>query len=827
MADAGCAYCEAQGAKLKCIACRRRVYCDKRCQKKDWKSGHREECQKIQEEAVAPGQEDDDDDDDDDADAYYDAASGGEAEDTEQVAEEGEVGVRGEEEGGKEDEEETHLCPLCLENKDDLGFNSHPSTTITDHTCGMCLVCGQKTCGPCVYIVERKMRLHFARFGPNCPTCRASLMVSDEENFLRLWTLVHDKPPGRHTPEALYRLGYRYGLGKGVPQSHPDAWAWFARAAEHQHPGGQTELGTMYDAGQYTGEKTLPSNFSETCFRQAAEQGYSAAQCKLGLLYFSKRLYAKATKWLQLSAEQGSHLAQKELATMQQSAIDIVGACHTECLIPTPPLGACVTIILLTSAASKKYNGRRGKVMVPPRGTLVKNERAVVLLEGEEAIISFKLMNIKVDDTDIAEPLTTCHGPSCQKKGTQLCKRCKAVKYCSAECQIKDWKRTPDGHKSQCRTETGGQRADSDQAWAGGGSSVPDAEVCTCYICLESDDDLIPLGCACRGSAGKAHLACIIEAHAAKQGKDDEKFSKISHWEKCLICKHSYTGKMHTGVTKDAVRRYAHVPDFMSTHLAARHADAINAEGRYAEAEAIYRKCIALNFQMHQHRTYQNAVIVHNLGLNLRCQNKLKESIALLRENLENWIKLEGRKAKDTLVGQHELACSLKMDFQYAEAEHLYRKTLATMKRVFPKNDQYYIITLSGLAALLCDGLKKPAEAEGLFRQILTITNRVYGPEHPTTLVDLNNLGTALYAQGKWEEAFAVGRDCLKKKQRSQGPAHPDTLTSLFRLSHQLRNQRRVAEGKAALQDVLAACGGGADAREAKANIQKHLRLYY
>lgn len=484
----------------------------------------------------------------------------------------------------------------------------------------------------------------------------------------------------------------------------------------------------MYEAGQYTGKKILPSNFSETCFRKAAEQGYSAAQCWLGLLYFSKRLYAKATKWLQVSAEQGSQRAQKELAVMQHSTLGAVKTCHTECFIPTPPLGASVTIVLLTSAVSKKYNDRRGKVMVPPRGTMVKNERAVVLLKGEKVPISFKLMNIKVDDTDIAVPLTTCHGPSCQKKGTQLCKRCKAVKYCSAECQIKDWKQTPDGHKSQCRKGTAGRGTDRGQAWAGGGSSVPDAEDCTCYICLESDGDLIPLGCACRGSAGKAHLACIIEAHDAKEGKDFEKFSKISHWETCLICKHSYTGKMHTGVTKDAVRRYQHIPDFLSTHLTARHADAINAEGRHTEAEAIYRKCITLNTHLHMHYTYENLAIVHNLGMNLRCQNKLKESIALLRENLKNWIKLEGHEGKETLVGQHELACSLKEDFQYAEAEHWYRKTLATMRRVFPKNDhQYYIITLSGLAALLCDGLKKPAEAEALFRQILTITNRVFG----------------------------------------------------------------------------------------------------
>jgi hypothetical protein len=49
---------------------------------------------------------------------------------------------------------------------------------------------------------------------------------------------------------------------------------------------------------------------------------------------------------------------------------------------------------------------------------------------------------------------------------------------------------------------------------------------------LDADDALIPLGCACRGAGGKAHLACIIEAHAAKEGDRTE----MAHWIECLIC---------------------------------------------------------------------------------------------------------------------------------------------------------------------------------------------------------------------------------------------------------------------------------------------------
>ena len=43
-----CAYCKRPGAHLKCEGCRQRSYCDRKCQKKDWKQEHRGQCVKLQ-----------------------------------------------------------------------------------------------------------------------------------------------------------------------------------------------------------------------------------------------------------------------------------------------------------------------------------------------------------------------------------------------------------------------------------------------------------------------------------------------------------------------------------------------------------------------------------------------------------------------------------------------------------------------------------------------------------------------------------------------------------------------------------------------------------
>ena len=54
-----------------------------------------------------------------------------------------------------------------------------------------------------------------------------------------------------------------------------------------------------------------------------------------------------------------------------------------------------------------------------------------------------------------------------------------------------------------------------------------------CFICLEGGGDLLCTGCACRGSAGRAHVRCLIAA------TDGDKFER---WYECLTCKQYFTG---------------------------------------------------------------------------------------------------------------------------------------------------------------------------------------------------------------------------------------------------------------------------------------------
>eukprot|EP00729_Bicosta_minor_P033117 gene33117-biopygen30718 len=242
-----CAYCKRPGAVLKCEGCRQRSYCDRKCQKKDWKQEHRGQCVKLQQVFVPPPP------------GWRGAA-----------AEAGGCGG-----GGKaaaaavdidDDDEIENPCPICLDNEDDA--------TVDGKSAGMCYACGQSYCGAC-NTADRVGR------SPNCPTCRAPINVSDKEKFKRCWKLVHDRSAGRHTPAAQCTLGLMYNTGEGVEQDHVEAAKWYRKSAEAGFADAQCNLSAVYLGG-----KGVEQNFAKGVkwLQLAAVQGHTNALTALDLL---------------------------------------------------------------------------------------------------------------------------------------------------------------------------------------------------------------------------------------------------------------------------------------------------------------------------------------------------------------------------------------------------------------------------------------------------------------------------------------------------------------------------------------------------------------
>jgi tetratricopeptide (TPR) repeat protein len=74
-------------------------------------------------------------------------------------------------------------------------------------------------------------------------------------------------------------------------------------------------------------------------------------------------------------------------------------------------------------------------------------------------------------------------------------------------------------------------------------------------------------------------------------------------------------------------------------------------------------------------------------------------------------------------------------------------------------------------------------EAEPLYLRALAAQERVLGKEHPSTLLNVNNLAELYRDQGRYAEAAPLYLRALEARARVLGKEHPDTLLSLNNLA--------------------------------------------
>ena len=142
--------------------------------------------------------------------------------------------------------------------------------------------------------------------------------------------------------------------------------------------------------------------------------------------------------------------------------------------------------------------------------------------------------------------------------GGKKCGRC-STRYCGPECQVQHWKEG--GHDKLCKIIKKAGGAEQYHADKKCKEAVAVAvETCaddtkgqTCYICTQAvhwktKEGLVRM-CACRGTAGFAHVSCLAEQ--AKILIEEVEENNLAHkvmnerwqrWSSCSLCKQQYHG---------------------------------------------------------------------------------------------------------------------------------------------------------------------------------------------------------------------------------------------------------------------------------------------
>jgi CHAT domain-containing protein/tetratricopeptide (TPR) repeat protein len=119
---------------------------------------------------------------------------------------------------------------------------------------------------------------------------------------------------------------------------------------------------------------------------------------------------------------------------------------------------------------------------------------------------------------------------------------------------------------------------------------------------------------------------------------------------------------------------------------------------------------------------------------------------------------------------------------RFAEAIPPNARVLAIFTQVLGPEHPYTIVALNDLASMYSE-LGDHGSAEPLLRHALAVRERILGPEHPHTALSLSNLALLYWNMGANEKAEPLYRRALTIREKVLGPEHPDTALAISSLA--------------------------------------------
>ena len=144
----------------------------------------------------------------------------------------------------------------------------------------------------------------------------------------------------------------------------------------------------------------------------------------------------------------------------------------------------------------------------------------------------------------------------------------------------------------------------------------------------------------------------------------------------------------------------------------------------------------------------------------------------------------------DALDEAFEQGAALYEAGRYEEAVPFWRKALELGERVFGADHPTTAIFINNLA-LLYHAQGRYEAAGPFYKRALAVSETALGPDHPLVATSLNNLAGLYDNQGRYEAAEPLYKRALTISERALGPDHPSVATSLNNLAGLHRAQGR------------------------------------
>ena len=332
------------------------------------------------------------------------------------------------------------------------------------------------------------------------------------------------------------------------------------------------------------------------------------------------------------------------------------------------------------------------------------------------------------------------------------CGRC-STRYCGAACQEQHWREG--GHDKLCKKikkAGGAEQYNANMKYVEAVAVA--AEACaddtkgqTCFICTQAihwkTKEGLVRGCSCRGTAGFAHVSCLVEQAKILFAEAEEnnlgpkvKHERFKRWEKCSLCEQEYHGVVRCALGWACWKTYVGRPE---TDPARRQAMSALGNGLYASghyADALSMQEAELSRMRRLGLLEQHLLIAQgNLAITYQMLGRFEEANRIKRDVYSGFLKLKGEEDHYTIRAANNYAWGLYELERFEEVKSLLRKAIPAARRVFGESHNITLrMRWSYARALYHDDdatLDDVREAVTTLEDTARIARRVFGGAHP------------------------------------------------------------------------------------------------
>jgi hypothetical protein len=272
----------------------------------------------------------------------------------------------------------------------------------------------------------------------------------------------------------------------------------------------------------------------------------------------------------------------------------------------------------------------------------------------------------------------------------------------------------------------------------------------TCYICTQAlhwkTKEGLVRGCACRGTAGFAHVSCLAEqakilfAEAEENNLSDKAFDeRWARWVGCSLCEQDYHGVVACALGWACWKTYVGRPETDVNRISAMRVlgNGLSAEKHHEDALSVGEVELAMKRRLSAPESLILAA-KGNLAMKYQALGRHEEAARMMRDVYSGRLKLKGEADERTLGAAHNYAFSLINLQRFEEAKALSRKAMPVARCVFGESHELMLRMRCNYAQALYwdpaateDDLR---EAVATFEDAGRIARRVFGGAHPLTV---------------------------------------------------------------------------------------------